>query len=91
MRTFLDVPMLDVRASLKNYGELLMSNEDGLLLRIAGGNEDILGTLNIDLMAFQVTYHAYTCMDVQVINLTFNKRNMCFKTSFALNKRIMHA
>ena len=58
--------------------EFLVRNEDGLPLRVARGDEDILGTLKIDLMTFQVIYHAYTCMDVQVINLTFNKRNMCF-------------
>ncbi|RUS65369.1 hypothetical protein CUZ56_03052 [Saezia sanguinis] len=32
--------------------ELLMSNEDGLLLRVARGDEDIIGTLKIDLMKF---------------------------------------
>ena len=58
--------------------EFLMKNEDGLPLRVVGGDEDILGTLKIGLMTFQVTYHAYTCMHVQVINLTFNKRNVFF-------------
>ena len=44
--------------------ELLVRNEDGPPLRVAGGDEDILGTLKIDLMTFQVTYHAYTHMVV---------------------------
>ena len=48
MRTFLDVPMLDVRESLKNFDEFLVSNEDGLPLRVSGSDEDIPGTLKID-------------------------------------------
>ena len=58
--------------------ELLMRNEDGILMKVEGGDADILGTLKIDLMTFQVTYHAYTYMDLQVINPTFNKMNMFF-------------
>ena len=54
--------------------EIPMRNDNGLPIRVARVDEDILGTLKIDLMTFQVTYHAYTCMDVQVINLRFNKR-----------------
>ena len=62
--------------------EFLMRNEDGLPQRVAGDYEEIPCTLKIYLMTFQVTYHAYTHMHVHVINLTFNKMNMCFKTSF---------
>ena len=40
--------------------EFLMSNEDGLPLRVARDDDDIPGTLKIDLMKFHVTYHAYT-------------------------------
>ena len=48
LRTFLDVPMLDVRESIKNCDEFLMRNEDGLPLRVVGGDDDIIGTLKID-------------------------------------------
>ena len=48
MRTFLDVPVLDVRETLKNCVEFLVGNEDGLPLRVVGGDEDIPGTLKID-------------------------------------------
>ena len=43
--------------------ELFMINGDGIPLRVVGSNEDIPGTLKIDLIKFQVTYHAYTCID----------------------------
>ena len=36
--------------------ELLVSNENGLPLRVVGGDEEIPGTLNIDLMTFQVAF-----------------------------------
>ena len=48
MRTFLDVPVLDVQESVEYCDELLVSNEDGLLLRVAGGDKDIPSTLKID-------------------------------------------
>ena len=48
MRIFLNVPMLDVWESVKYCDDFLMRKEDGLPLRVAGGNEDILGTLKID-------------------------------------------
>ena len=48
MRTFLDVPVLDVGESLKNCNEFIVSNEDGLPLRVAGSNENIPSALKID-------------------------------------------